>query len=135
MKPGTLRPLPARSFDYRQAQHLLNRAGFGGTPAQVRGLAGLGVEGAIEHVVDFRDAGALAAASGGFDRNIMSPPDEAERKKVVADVQKMVAKYVFYVFPPAAYSTQGQQPYVKNYRPKSGYNVGAVVRNVWIDKG
>ncbi len=82
MKPGTLRPLPPRSFDYRQAQHLLNRAGFGGTPAQVRGLAGLGVEGAVEHVVDFHDAGALAAASGGFDRDIMRPPEEAQRKNL-----------------------------------------------------
>lgn len=60
--------------------------------------------------------------------------NEAERKKVVADIQRLVAKYIFYVFPPAPYTTTAQQPYVKNFRPKSGYNIGAVLRSVWIDK-
>jgi peptide/nickel transport system substrate-binding protein len=61
--------------------------------------------------------------------------DVEERKKVVADAQKLVAKYLYYVFPPAPYTTYAQQPYVKNFRPKSGYNIGAVVRATWIDKG
>ena len=61
--------------------------------------------------------------------------DTAERKKVVADIQKEVAKRLFYIFPPAPYVTWAQQPYVKNYRPKSGYNIGAVARTVWIDRG
>jgi peptide/nickel transport system substrate-binding protein len=60
--------------------------------------------------------------------------DEAERKKVVADIQRLVAKYIYYVFPPAPYTTTAQQPYVKNFRPKSGYNIGAVMRSVWLDK-
>lgn len=61
--------------------------------------------------------------------------DVNERKKVVTDIQKMVQKNMFYVFPPAPYSTTAQQPYVKNYRPKSGYNIGTVIRTTWIDKG
>ena len=36
MAGNPLRPLRADAFDYWKAQHLLNRAGFGGTPAQVR---------------------------------------------------------------------------------------------------
>ncbi|MFN8557835.1 MAG: ABC transporter substrate-binding protein [Dehalococcoidia bacterium] len=58
-----------------------------------------------------------------------------ERKKVVAEAQRAVAKQVMYIFAPAAYITWAQQPYVKNFRNKSGYNAGAVLRNVWIDKG
>lgn len=61
--------------------------------------------------------------------------NEDERKKAVADVQKMVAKNLFYIFPPAPYTTTAQQPYIKNFKPKSGYNVGAVMRSTWIDKG
>ena len=34
--PNPLQPLAKKDFDYAAAQHLLNRAGFGGTPAQVR---------------------------------------------------------------------------------------------------
>ncbi len=61
--------------------------------------------------------------------------DATERKKVVADIQKLVAKYLYYIFPPAPYGATAQQPYVKNFRPKSGYNIGAVVRSMWLDKG
>jgi peptide/nickel transport system substrate-binding protein len=61
--------------------------------------------------------------------------NEDERKKVVADAQRMVAEKLMYVFPPAPYTTTAQQPYVKNFRPKSGYNIGAALRTVWIDKG
>jgi hypothetical protein len=53
----------------------------------------------------------------------------------VADIQKLVAKQIVYIFPPAPFTTTSQQPYVKNFRPKSGYNVGAVLRSTWIDRG
>ena len=42
-----------KDFDYGAAQHLLNRAGFGGTPAQVRALVELGLERAVDYLVDF----------------------------------------------------------------------------------
>jgi peptide/nickel transport system substrate-binding protein len=61
--------------------------------------------------------------------------NEAERKKVVADIQKMVAKSLYYIFPPAGFTATAQQPYVKGHRYKSGYNIGAVIRSTWIDKG
>ena len=60
--------------------------------------------------------------------------NEAERKKVVADIQRLTAKHLLYIFPPAPFTTWAQQPYVKGFRPKSGYNVGAVTRSVWLDK-
>jgi peptide/nickel transport system substrate-binding protein len=61
--------------------------------------------------------------------------NEAERKKVVADIQKLVAKYLYYIFPPNGFTATAQQPYVKNHRYKSGYNIGGVVRSTWIDRG
>lgn len=60
--------------------------------------------------------------------------NEAERKKVVADIQKLVAKYLYYIFPPAGFTATAQQPYVKGYRYKSGYNIGTVIRSTWLDK-
>ena len=35
------------------AAHLLNRAGFGGTPADIKKLDDLGLDGAVDHLVDF----------------------------------------------------------------------------------
>lgn len=51
--PADLRPLPAGSFDAAAARHLLARAGFGGTPAQVDALVEMGIERAVELVVDY----------------------------------------------------------------------------------
>ena len=47
-------PLSKKDFDYGAAQHLLNRAGFGGTPAQVRALVELGLDGGVDYLVDFQ---------------------------------------------------------------------------------
>ncbi|MSU57570.1 MAG: DUF1800 domain-containing protein [Pedosphaera sp.] len=48
-----LTPLSARKWNYSTAAHLLNRAGFGGPPAEIEQLAKLGPEKAVAHFVDF----------------------------------------------------------------------------------
>ncbi|HVV00653.1 MAG TPA: DUF1800 domain-containing protein [Verrucomicrobiae bacterium] len=48
-----LKALSASRWDFRTAAHLLNRAGFGGTPAEIEELARLGHERAVERLVDF----------------------------------------------------------------------------------
>lgn len=51
--PASLAPLPEHQWNATLATHLLNRAGFGGTPQQVRELAELGCAGAVDYLVDF----------------------------------------------------------------------------------
>ena len=48
-----LSPLPASKWNYSTAAHLLNRAGFGGTPAEVEELVKLGPDGAVDRLVDY----------------------------------------------------------------------------------
>jgi len=48
-----LKPLSASKWDYTAAAHLLNRAGFGGTPAEIEKLVSLGQERAVSYLVDF----------------------------------------------------------------------------------
>lgn len=48
-----LAPISAKRWDFKTAAHLLNRAGFGGTPAEIERLAALGPEGAVASLVDF----------------------------------------------------------------------------------
>jgi uncharacterized protein (DUF1800 family) len=43
----------AKSWDADMAAHLLRRAGFGGTPAQVQFLAGMSREQAVEYLINF----------------------------------------------------------------------------------
>lgn len=48
-----LTPLPASKWNYTTAAHLLNRAGFGGTPAEVDKLAAMDPDGAVAYFVDY----------------------------------------------------------------------------------
>ena len=48
-----LTPLSASTWDYAKAAHLLNRAGFGGTPDEIQKLVSLGHEGAVSHLIDY----------------------------------------------------------------------------------
>jgi uncharacterized protein (DUF1800 family) len=47
------KPLPASKWNFKTAAHLLNRAGFGGPPAEIEKLVSLGPEKAVAHLVDF----------------------------------------------------------------------------------
>ena len=78
MAPNPLRPLPNEAFDYWKALHLLNRAGFGGTPATVRTLANLGVEKAVESLVEFGSPNATSDRQT-WDASIRRPPTAEER--------------------------------------------------------
>lgn len=48
-----LKPLSSDRWNYAMAAHLLNRAGFGGTPAEIKKLADLGLDGAVDYLVDY----------------------------------------------------------------------------------
>lgn len=48
-----LKPLSATRWNYNAAAHLLNRAGFGGTPADIDKLVTLGLERAVDSLVNF----------------------------------------------------------------------------------
>ena len=48
-----LEPLPAAEWDRSKAKHLLERAGFGGTPAEVNRLAAMSLADAVAYLVRF----------------------------------------------------------------------------------
>src|SRR5688500_19741652 len=48
-----LRPISPMRWNYSTAAHLLNRAGFGGTPAEIQKLVELGPEKAVDSLVNF----------------------------------------------------------------------------------
>src|SRR5581483_6257243 len=50
-----LTPLPIRQWDMTKAAHLLNRAGFGGSPEQIKAFCELGLDGAGKQVLNARD--------------------------------------------------------------------------------
>ncbi|MEO0511916.1 MAG: DUF1800 domain-containing protein [Planctomycetota bacterium] len=66
-----------RDFGYDQARHLLWRAGFGGTPPQIRALAQMGPEAAVDFLLDARDP--EPSLPGFIDRNVIRPYTPEER--------------------------------------------------------
>ncbi len=74
-----LAPLPPEEFGYYEAQHLLQRAGFGGTPDQVRLLADWGPEKSVAHLVHYEDAPAQPVREDAFRADIRVPLSPEER--------------------------------------------------------
>ena len=52
--PSALKPLPAEQWDARKAAHLLRRAGFGGTYAEITRLAKMPIDQAVSYLVDYQ---------------------------------------------------------------------------------
>jgi len=82
MPINSLKPLDRKEFDYWKAVHLLNRAGFGGTPAQARALANMGLDAAVDYIVDCEKVEAEPVPADQFDKDIMRPANAEERMEV-----------------------------------------------------
>jgi uncharacterized protein (DUF1800 family) len=80
----TLKPLNPKFFGEAQARHLLWRAGFGGTPAQLRTLVSWGVEKSVDYLINYGDIPFESPDAASFDKDIMRPPSEEERQKYAA---------------------------------------------------
>jgi len=82
MATDSLHALKASEFDYWKAHHLLNRAGFGGTPSQVRALTNLGLEGAVDYLLEYESVPCEPVKADTFDANLMRPTTAEERGEV-----------------------------------------------------
>jgi uncharacterized protein (DUF1800 family) len=74
-----LKLLSASKWDYTTAAHLLNRAGFGGTPAEIQKLASLDPEQAVSSLVDFEKIPDSATDPGWAHPD----PGRAERRRAI----------------------------------------------------
>ena len=81
MPINSLKELKPQDFDEWMAAHLLNRAGFGGTPGQVRTLHRRGLKDAVDHLVEYESIEFEPVNASAFDSDIMRPPTEEERMR------------------------------------------------------
>ena len=81
-----LRPLDTRTqrFDTGAARHLLNRAGFGGTPTQIDVLAAQGLDRSVALLVNFESQPDKSVSTDDFDRDVMPPLSREEREQLNA---------------------------------------------------
>jgi len=90
-----LTPLQARQWDLQKAAHLLNRAGFGGTPDEIKAFCELGMDRAVQTVLDGPDDSlqfpkpAWAEAKNLFEMHqTMALMPDADRKAMQQQIQK-----------------------------------------------
>lgn len=99
-----LKPLPAAKWNYTTAAHLLNRAGFGGTPSEIETLRRLGPEKAVDFLVDYEKIpdetpipswakpgqGPFIAAEAlrNFGRQMREAKTEQDRRRIDAERRK-----------------------------------------------
>jgi uncharacterized protein (DUF1800 family) len=67
-------------FGYDQARHLLWRAGFGGTEAQIQTLVKWGPRKSVDHLLEYQQVNFDEPKSDTFDKSIMHPPTQEERE-------------------------------------------------------
>ncbi|MCY4534401.1 MAG: DUF1800 domain-containing protein [Bryobacterales bacterium] len=82
-----LNPISEADWSYDLAAHLLERAGFGGTPEEIQALAEMPVADAVNHIVDYE--GIDTSALAGFDESGLwdpgmdpFPPSRAEAVRI-----------------------------------------------------
>ncbi|MDP7070408.1 MAG: DUF1800 domain-containing protein [Phycisphaerales bacterium] len=79
--PHALSPLPKNRFGYSEAEHLLARAGFGGTPEQILTLADMGCEDAVDSLLEWERVPDPGTDGSQFRSDIMTPLTRSQREK------------------------------------------------------
>jgi peptide/nickel transport system substrate-binding protein len=60
--------------------------------------------------------------------------DVAKRKEIIFDIQRYVSQQVYYLFDASVNCVSAWKPYVKNYSPNIGHDVGGRLMAAWLDK-
>ncbi len=85
---ASLNPIKPKDWGYDQARHLLMRAGFGGTPAQIATLTKWGPEKSVDHLLNFDSVPFDDVKPDAFDKDIMRPYTN-EEKGDIAKARRM----------------------------------------------
>ncbi|XAL98249.1 DUF1800 domain-containing protein [Phycisphaeraceae bacterium D3-23] len=79
----SLSPIASRDFSPAFAWHLLSRAGFGGSPAAVAQLHGLGLDGAVRRLVRYQQVDLGGLAELDLDPDVIAPRSQEDRQALV----------------------------------------------------
>lgn len=85
----TLEPLQAERWTRADAAHLLRRAGFGGTPDEVDRLYALGLEGAVDYLVNYESV-PFNDPPPALPGELLQRPDRAEARKLTEEQRRQL---------------------------------------------
>lgn len=73
MVDSSLKPFPAAEFGFAEAQHLLFRAGFGGTAEQIAAIQRMGLGRAVDYLVDYEQLSTQGLDEPEIDPDLIRP--------------------------------------------------------------
>lgn len=133
-----LQPILNSDWNYERAAHLLERAGFGGTPAEIESLAAMTAEEAVSHLVDYEsinnDHLPLFDESGIWDAAML--PDLNENFDFNGGIRRARARGEVYGVKPNDDGVRQMQPvinklYYRNYASRHEWERASVW---WADR-
>ena len=60
--------------------------------------------------------------------------DVAKRKEMIFDIQRYISQQVYYLFDASVGCVSAWKPYVKNYGPNIGHDVGGRLAVAWLER-
>ena len=60
--------------------------------------------------------------------------DVAKRRDILWDLQRYVAQQAYYLYGPSVSAVAAWAPYVQNYAPNIGHDVGGRMMAAWLDR-
>jgi peptide/nickel transport system substrate-binding protein len=60
--------------------------------------------------------------------------DVAKRREIIFDIQRYVSQQAYYAFGPSVSCVSAWKPYVKNYGPNIGHDVGGRLAVAWLER-
>jgi uncharacterized protein (DUF1800 family) len=83
---------PALKFGPADAEHLLNRAGFGGTPEEIAGLVAIGATRAVDQLIDATALGSDSGLPVFLPEDTMVRPDPEQMRQMTDEERKKAAQ-------------------------------------------
>ena len=76
----SLNAINSNTFGYKEAGHLLNRAGFGGTPKQISTLVSIGLKRSVDILVNYESKPESFFDEDTIDKDLIRPPTQEEKE-------------------------------------------------------
>jgi ABC-type transport system substrate-binding protein len=60
--------------------------------------------------------------------------DVAKRRELIFEIQRYISQQVYYLFDASVSAVSAWRPYVKNFGPNIGHDMGGRIMAAWLDK-
>lgn len=60
--------------------------------------------------------------------------DVAKRREIIYDIQRHLSQHVYHLYCPSPIAVAAWEPYVRDFAPNIGFDIGGRLQAVWLDR-